>query len=367
MNWRRTGAKSDFQQVKQLLHPLYVAVPVGIGLIVVGLLFYSEYKNFDLSIVNLTGKSLLFFLLAFFAMFGRDFGLTWRFHSLTDHEITWKQALRVNLLCEFTSAVTPSTVGGSSFGMIYLKGEGVNLGRATTIMMTTLFLDELFFVVSCPIVLLFVPFNSLFSSANAQFSEGLQLAFWIVYTGITLWTIILFWGIFIRPQVIKSVFLKIFSWRILRKWKSGAEEMGDNIIATSKALKQKRPFWWARVFFGTALSWASRYLVVNALFLAFGLDADQLLILVRQLVVWVVLTISPTPGGSGLGEWLFTEYYGDMVPSASLALLLALSWRFVSYYVYLIIGILLFPSWLKGWSKRARKARLNALPNADNK
>lgn len=77
-------------------------------------------------------------------MAGRDFGLTWRFRTLTDHDITWGQALRVNMLCEFTSAVTPSTVGGSSFGMIYLTGEGLNFGRSTAIMITTLFLDELF-------------------------------------------------------------------------------------------------------------------------------------------------------------------------------------------------------------------------------
>ena len=135
----------------------------------------------------------------------------------------------------------------------------------------------------------------------------------------------------------KALFRKVFSLKFLRKWKEAALEMGDNFIATSVELKQKKLWWWIRAIFATALSWISRYLVVNALFLAFAVDADQLLVLLRQLVVWVVLTISPTPGGSGLSEWIFTKYYGDMIANTSLAVIMALCWRFISYYIYLII------------------------------
>ena len=80
-------------------------------------------------------------------------------------------------------------------------------------------------------------------------------------------------------------------------------------------------------------------MVVNAILLAFAINADQVMVLARQLVMWVVLTICPTPGGSGVSEWIFKNYYGDMIASGSLALLLALCWRIISYYIYLIIGI----------------------------
>ena len=61
------------------------------------------------------------------------------------------------MLCEFTSCVTPSAVGGSSPGMVFLWSQGINFGRATTLMMTTLFLDELFFRSCTPLVALFTP------------------------------------------------------------------------------------------------------------------------------------------------------------------------------------------------------------------
>jgi uncharacterized protein (TIRG00374 family) len=358
---------SDLQKAQGLMRPGYVIFPVLLGLIVIGTMFFSEYKDFDVSLIKITNQSIFYFALAWLCMVGRDFGLTWRFRSLTDHDITWGQALRVNMLCEFTSAVTPSTVGGSSFGMIYLKGEGLRLGRATTIMMTTLFLDELFFVVACPIGMMLIPFEELFASTNLKFAQTLRFTFWLVYVGLVLWTLVLFMGLFVKPQFMKALFRKVFSLKFLRKWKEAALEMGDNFIATSVELKQKKLWWWIRAFFATALSWISRYLVVNALFLAFAVDADQLLVLLRQLVVWVVLTISPTPGGSGLSEWIFTKYYGDMIANTSLAVIMALCWRFISYYIYLIIGVLVIPSWLRGWKRRIRMQKLEKTnENGDN-
>ena len=47
----------------------------------------------------------------------------------------------------------------------------------------------------------------------------------------------------------------------------------------------------------------------------------------------------PYTGGSGLSEWLFSEYYGDIVPTAGMALMLAIMWRIISYYLYLGIGV----------------------------
>ena len=121
--------------------------------------------------------------------------------------------------------------------------------------------------------------------------------------------------------------------------------MGTNMIEASATVRKASAGWWINVFGATILSWFSRYLIVNALFWGFVPDASGLLVFSRQFIVWVVLMVSPTPGGSGLSEWLFTEYYGDLIGSASMALILALSWRLISYYIYLIIGSMLLPSY----------------------
>ena len=118
--------------------------------------------------------------------------------------------------------------------------------------------------------------------------------------------------------------------------------------ATGTDLRHRPWRWWLEACGGTVLSWMSRYLVVNALFFGFAPMADQAIVLARQFVVWVILMVSPTPGGAGISEWLFTTYYGDLLGSGSMALMIALFWRIVSYYVYLVIGACMLPSWLRG-------------------
>lgn len=332
---------------------LKIIIPVIIGVAVVGYLFFREFKPGVWSEIHFDGHVIGAIALAWLFMIGRDFGLSWRFRDITDRQLSWGQAIRVNLMCEFTSAVTPSAVGGSALGMVFMHREGIELGRATTLMITTLFLDELFFCVSLPVIMLAVPYSELFGFGDGAFTMGLQTVFWIIYGALLIYTSLLFCGILVRPQAVKHFLVWLFSMRLLRRWRGSVETLGDNMAATGAELRKRSLRWWAEAFGATALSWSSRYLVVNALFWGFAPQADQLVVFARQFVVWIVLMISPTPGGSGVSEWLFTEYYGDLIHSAGVALVIALFWRIISYYIYLLIGAFLVPAWFG--MKRVKK------------
>lgn len=356
----RTDAGAD--TAKRQFSTWKILLPVVIGVGVVVWMFWRDAERQDIrqiwDSIHFTPHVILFIFIAWLFMAGRDFGLIWRFRALTDRDLSWKQAMKVNFLCEFTSCVTPSAVGGSSMGMVFMNSEGIEFGRATTLMFTTLFLDELFFVVACPVIVVFTPLKELFSGGGSDaFKHGLQITFWTVYALIALWTLILFMGIIVRPRLIAGALTRLFSLRLLRRWQPAIKNLTDNMIATGKSLRTKPFMFWAETFGGTALTWTSRFLVVNALFMAFVPQdmADQWLILARQFVVWVVLMVSPTPGGSGISEWLFTEYYGNLVPTAGLALIMAIFWRLISYYVYLAIGATLVPKWLRDSMLRLRK------------
>lgn len=330
-----------------------ILLPVAIGLAVVVLMFMHDARKEDFADVwksiHFDSRVIICIVVGFLCMFGRDFGLTWRFRALTDRKLSWGQAWKVDMLCEFTNCITPSAVGGSSLGMVFLNSQGIEIGRATTLMLTTLFMDELFFVIACPFVVLLTPASDIFTSVGSAFSHGIKYTFWVVYLFIALWTFILFVGIIWKPLWIQKVLDKISTWHWLRKWSTQISGLGVNMVATSKELRTKPFRFWLEVFCGTALSWTSRYLVVNALFFGFvpADDRYQWAILARQFVIWVVLMVSPTPGGAGLSEWLFSEYYGDIIGTAGMALILAIFWRAITYYLYLFIGAVLVPSWLR--------------------
>lgn len=330
-----------------------VLLPLALGIGVTYFLFREEIDNGTLTSFEWSGRMIGSFFIAFIFLIGRDFGLAWRFHTIAAPTLSWFRAFRVDLMCAFTSAVTPSAMGGSAFAIFYLNREGVKLGKATTMTLTTLFLDELFFVIFCPIIIYILPLSDIFgTSLDSGFLKGVETVFWLVYTGIVVWTLILFWGILLKPHVVARYIDRLFSIRLLRRFSKGAHEMGQNMIEASKTVKKATFTWWAKVLCATILSWFSRYLVVNALFWGFVPEASGLLVFGRQFVVWVILMVSPTPGGSGISEWLFTEYYGDLIGSHSVALVLALSWRIISYYFYLIVGSIIVPFY---FSKKRNK------------
>lgn len=322
------------------------ALPLILGLGVGIWLFKKDIDLETLKSIPLNLHTLTGFLLACLFVCGRDFGLAWRFHTIAYGDLSWKRAIRTDLMCAFTSAITPSVVGGSAMAIFYLNREGIEAGRATTLTLTTLFLDELFFVVFCPVVLLLLPMDDLFGNMTLSenyFLGGVKVVFWVVYAGIFIWTAILYMAILRCPQGVSRLLHRLARVRWLGKLK--LDRTADNMVATSGWVKGRGNRWWLKVFGATTLSWFSRYFVVNALFWAFVPGTDQLLVFGRQFVVWVVLMVSPTPGGSGISEWLFTNYYGDLIGALGLAAILALVWRLLSYYIYLIIGVCLLPGY----------------------
>jgi len=62
--------------------------------------------------------------------------------------------------------------------------------------------------------------------------------------------------------------------------------------------------------------------------------------------MWIILLVSPTPGGSGIAEFIFSDFLGDIIPNADWAIPLAVLWRLISYYPYLFIGAIVLPRWL---------------------
>ena len=298
--------------------------------------------------INWTGKSLFWILMALVFMVGRDYAYMLRIKILTQKRLSWKASFNVIMLWEFASALSPGVLGGTTVAMFILNKEKVALGRSTAIVVITAMMDNLFYVLMVPFVFLFISPSLLFPSETGA-QPGVEVAFWIAYIIFTLICILLFLSIFWYPQLISNFLGFIFKLPFLKKWRSGAQETGKEIITTSKEFKKENWRFWASSFGATILSWTSRYLVINCILAAFlNLSLNNhFFILGKQLVLWLLMRISPTPGGSGVAEYAFGELMSDFSHSALLLAGLALLWRLISYFPYLFIGALLLPKWLK--------------------
>ena len=348
------------------LKPARIALPVIIGLAVVGWFIVREIDNDAMSHIRFTWNSVFWIFVAWLCMVGRDLGYMIRIRILSEKDLTWLQAFRIIMLWEFTSAITPSTVGGTAVAVVFIHKEGISVGRSTSIVLATSFLDELYFVIMFPLILLVVGGDVLFTTSlqgtGIALLNNLVVVAVIGYVIILAWVILVGYGLFVDPKKIRKIIIWFFRLPILKRWHKAAVKAGDDIVESSNELKKKPFMFWIKAFRATFLSWTSRYWVVNAILLAFFAVKDHLLIFARQLVTWIMMIISPTPGGSGFAELILGRFISDAIEAdpeivGSLALAIAIIWRIISYYPYLIIGASIVPGWIQRKFVRQAKKR----------
>lgn len=301
---------------------------------------------------NITSVAWMF--LALICMFGRDLAYIFRIRILTNKALTWKSAFNVILIWEFASAISPGIVGGVSVAMFILNKEKIALGRSTAIVIITALLDNLFFLLLIPIVFLFVAPEVIFPTSTVL-DKGVSLVFWGGFILILFICLILFVGIFIYPQFIGKSLSLLCKIPVLKRFESNISKLDEDIRTTSNEFRKEKASFWLKSFGATFISWSCRYLVINCIMAAFlSLSVyNHFFILGKQLVLWLFMHISPTPGGSGVAEYAFGELMSSFSSSTLLITGLAIIWRLISYFPYLIIGSILLPSWLK--SKKETK------------
>lgn len=331
-------------------------IPVILGLAVIVYMIIGDLSNGDLRKITITWNSIVFFILAVLMIAVRDIAYMYRIRLLTNNAFSWRKAFQVIFLWEFASSVTPSVVGGSAVAIFILTKEKIGTGRATAVVMVTALLDEFFYIILVPLTFILAGFDRLSVTGHTFSLFGLPLStmgiFLVGYSLIAFITLLLSYGVFVNPSGLKWLLLKVTGLKLLRRFKEAAEHTGDQLIEASIGFRSKSYHFWLRALGATALSWTARFLIVNFLIVAFtGAShlGDHFLIMARQLMMWVIMLISPTPGGSGIAEFFFPVFLREFIAGTNrdLTTIVALSWRLLSYYPYLIIGAFVLPFWLR--------------------
>lgn len=341
--------KLDNKKIFETLNPNKVWVPVLIGVAIVFLMFYLDPNVNTQTLSGVFDASAGGIILAILVILGRDAGYIYRIREITDKQLTWVRAIYVIILWEFASAVTPSIVGGTAVAVFILNKEGIKLGKAIAYVMVTAILDNLFFVIGAPIIL-FLAKGNIFPASRMmemRLGKSLEILFWASYSLYALYSFVMAAALFYRPRIFKWILLKIYSIRWLRKWKYSAHEYGNQIIEASKELKGKNFRYWLPIIIATIFIWSSRYLMLNALISAYeSLDfREHVVIFARQVIMWIVMMISPTPGSSGTAEFFFAQFFSEFLTGYTFVT--SILWRVLSYYPYLLLGAIFLPKWIR--------------------
>ncbi len=330
--------------------------PVLIGLSVATWLLLREFDPNAYARIEWTTTSTLWLCMAGLMLFVRDFAYIIRIRILTDGELNWYRAFIVIMLWEFASALAPGLVGGGFFfAILILNREGINMGRSITAILYSSFLDGIFLALMAPLVYFTVGKEVLFSgfNMNSVFGSGIFYSFWLIYYIIIAYKLLVAYALFVNPYFVRRLLIGMFSIPMLKHWRRGAAETGDQLIIASKGLKGKNLKYWSLSLIATFASWTARYSIVNFLIHAFHGDKQlhDWAIYGKQVIMGILILVSPTPGGSGVAEYIFKDFLGEYIPQG-LAPSLGLLWRLMSYYPYLFIGAIILPKWIRSHFKK---------------
>jgi uncharacterized protein (TIRG00374 family) len=351
-NFPITEGKKE-EAILQSIHLNKIIIPIIIGIFTVAYLVWKQVEWKDLKNISWNGFTLFWLSIAVVFLFIHHISYSFRLYSLSDKEFNFKKCIELIFIWEFSSAVSPTSVGGSAVAFFLLAKEKLSFAKTATIVLYTIVLDGLFFLFSIPI--LFFIFGGIIIRPDMQgFSDlgGWGNYFIFSYLFMFCYTLLFFYGLFLRPIRMKELLLTLTRFSFTKKWRNDAERIGNEILLASKELKIKPVPWHLRALIATVGAWSTRFLLLLAVILAFNPEisreiTDLVQLFARLEAMFLITLFSPTPGGAGFVEVLFGGFLIDYIPNSTVATLTATVWRILGYYIYLFIGAIVVPNWIR--------------------
>ncbi len=336
-------------------------IPVLIGIGVVAYLLWRQFEPEEFAKINWTLHTLGWIGLAALLLIVRHLAYAVRLQILSDGFFSLRKSIQLIFIWEFSSAITPTAVGGSAVALFVLSRENLPFARTATIVVHTVVLDTIFFIGFLPILYMFFG-SSMIRPGMASFFDvdGWGLTFVATYLVMAAYGGFFFYGLFRNPNQFKRILVILTYNRFFRRFRHQAIDTGNDIIAASRELARHPFSFHLKAFGATVVAWSCKFLVLSALIngivpepdLSFGHQAQ---LFSRLMAMLVIMAFSPTPGGSGFAEYVFGGFLSDFVPRG-IALVIASIWRLMAYYFYLFAGAIIIPAWLQSHLKRRRPA-----------
>lgn len=253
-----------------------------------------------------------------------------------------RDLLRMALVVDLGSAVSPTSIGGEAFKWGLLVRHGVRPGTAASLALLPKLEDATFFALALPAAIVITRAWELPVVDIALGVLGGNVASAALTTGATLLVLVLL----LRSAAAGMLGARVGRWT-RRKWgrtrrRTRRTVHDARVVFRSIALRGKARFALALCF--TACHWIARYGVISMLALFLGVPFDPVLFWLLQWVVFTIMSFVPTPGAAGGAEVAFTAVYSTLLPAGVIGIATA-AWRAFTFYVPAGLAALLF-AWL---------------------
>ena len=245
----------------------------------------------------------------------------------------------------FFSNITPMATGGGFAQVWFLHEHGVSVGKAMAASTIRTVLAVLFIFSLTPFFLLTLAplqqssFSNNISSALALFTL-IYLAFFVVLLWRAHWLVKPMSGavkLLYRINVISEQKLHSWNFKLMRELFKFSKSFSDYAHGSKWAIflsiVHTGIFLLALFSFPALLMWG------------LGYEVPYLTSLGLLVVTTFIMYFSPTPGASGISEGVFGSFFNQLLEQQHL-LLVTFSWRTLTIYLGMVIGLLVLQHYL---------------------
>ena len=254
-------------------------------------------------------------------------------------KISLKEAIKHNLITQFFNGVTPFSTGGQPMEVYMITEHGISLPKATNQSVQSFIFYQIALVICGALAVLYNFFFHIFP--KVKILQHLVLLGFIINIAVVIGLLLIS-----SSKGVTKKLSKLF-YKVARKFKlkvneKELEKKFDDYYKGFKELKGRKNL----TIVGICLNIASLLcLYVVPFFIVCGMgDFTSLNIadtLTSSAYVYLIGAFVPIPGASGGMEYGFTQFYGNFINIREIAVTLIV-WRFITYYLGVILGGLLF-------------------------
>ena len=347
------------EEVLKSIRVSRVIIPILIGVGVVIYLAWQQFNPEEYAQINWTSHALFWIACAVILLIIRHIAYALRLYILSEKAFSFSKCIELIFIWEFSSAVSSTSIGGSAVALFILSQEKLSAAKTSAIVLYTIVLDTFFFIFT--LLILFLILGPIMIRPNLTSLDGWGYTFITTYIFMAIYGFFFFYALFIKPEHVKGLINRITNLKLLKKYKVRGLQIADDFVIASKHLRKKNFVFHCRAFGATFIAWSTRFLLLNCLIIGIvdttSIDFfNQFKLYGRLEAMFVIMAFSPTPGGAGFAEIVFGGFLSDYVP-AGIAFIVASIWRLLTYYSYLLAGVIVIPNWLRGILDRRRRIR----------
>ena len=163
---------------------------------------------------------------------------------ITEGAFSWLKCIELIFIWEFSSAVSPTSVGGSAVALVVLAQEKLSTAKTATIA-------------------LLGPSIIRPGMTALSFTDGWGYTCLFAYTLMLSYGSLFFYGLLINPNSLKRLLVGFTKIKWLKRYRRQAIELGNNIIIASKEIVRHNWSFHLGAFLSTATARSCRFMLLN--------------------------------------------------------------------------------------------------------